>query len=132
MSDIYKRLRNQVLSTTGCKVNDQAISMILAWQATTPQSEIEALRARVAELEEAASWCEAENGDMQSLMALVRVVDQGCSKAWLRRKQAEAVEAALLHIVTAPHPTTAQQAVEQCAQRLRNQAGKIEQENNYE
>lgn len=29
-SDIFKRLRNQVLSTTGCKVNDHAISMIIA------------------------------------------------------------------------------------------------------
>ena len=52
MGDTYKELRNQVLSTTGCKVNDQAISMIISWQAARAQPEpsSEELRARVTEL----------------------------------------------------------------------------------
>ena len=37
MGDTYKELRNQVLSTTGCKVNDQAISIIISWQAASEQ-----------------------------------------------------------------------------------------------
>lgn len=41
MSDIYKSLRNKVLSTTGCKVNDQAISMIISWQAARAQGDAE-------------------------------------------------------------------------------------------
>lgn len=52
--------------------------------------------------------------------------DRPIEQAFILRKQAEAVEAALLHIVTAPHPTTAQQAVEQCAQHLRQQADEAE------
>jgi len=91
------------------------------------QARLQQAEARVAELEEAASWCEAENGDMQSLMALTRVVERGNSKAWLIRKQAEAAES-LLNLYSIDSVNHLRLLIKTEADRLRQQAGELEAE----
>jgi len=87
------------------------------------RQQLEQAEARVAELEDAASWCEAENGDMQSLMALVGVVERGNSQSWLLRKQAEAVEKAAKRCTPKGLPLS---SILGYAQRLRQQADEAE------
>ena len=104
------------------------------------QADLDRARARVAELEEglcgiancafgysgarqtaeeAASWMNGE---------AMRLIGDPQPGALILRKQAEAVDAALLHIMTAPR-LSPQQAVEACADRLRRQADELEEAN---
>lgn len=56
MSDIYKRLKNQVFSTTGCKVNDAAIGMIILWGAQQAARQAPSAEAATGDFEKLAEW----------------------------------------------------------------------------